>query len=131
VLAGDIINPVTTSATILVADAAAPTQPLLASTHPEWSAPLFLNTPTFPFVATRLASYLTPVATQTFYSTTEPITAAAVPYVPAMAADVSMATLPLVMLTDALFVGCLAVYSLAGPLVVAGTLTLVGRGQRK
>jgi hypothetical protein len=122
-LSGGIINPVTTSATILVADAASPTQPLLASTHPEWSAPLFLNTPAFPFVATRLASYLAPVATQSWYSAAEPTIAAALPYVPAVAADVSMAALPLVMLTDALFVGCLAAYSLAQPLVVAATLT--------
>lgn len=130
-LSGGIINPVTTSATILVADAASPTQPLLASTHPEWSASLFLNTPAFPFVATRLASYLAPYATQAFYSAAEPTIAVALPYMPALAADVSMAALPLVALTDALFAACVVVHTLALPLGVAGALVLVGRAQHK
>jgi hypothetical protein len=128
---GGIINPVTTSATILVADAYSPTQPLLASTHPEWSAPLFLHTPAFPFVATRLASYLAPVASQAFYSAAEPTIAAALPYVPAAAVDASPLAVPLVLLVDALFAVSLIIYSLVLPLGVAGAVVLVERAQHK
>lgn len=130
-ISGGIINPVTTSATILASDTASPKQPLLASTHPEWSAQLFLSTPTFPFVATRLASYLAPVATQTFYSAAEHTFATVLLHVPSSATDASMAAVPLVLLADALFVACVVLYSLALPLGVAGALILVGRAGNK
>ena len=78
-LTGSIINPITASGTILAASVDAPSTPILASTHPAWIAPLMLRAPTFPFVATRLAAYVAPKATQTFYAAVEHVISAKIP----------------------------------------------------
>ena len=66
-----VINPVTVSGTILVADVDAPSKPLLASTYPEWIASYMLSAPAFPFLATRALSYLAPHAFQAHFQAAE------------------------------------------------------------
>ena len=126
--AGSVVNPVTTSGTILVSDAAAPREPVLAATHPEWVAPLLLAAPSLVLPATRLASRVAPATTQVAYEALEPALAAATPHLQRYAA-VAPATLPAgVAVADAGFAVAVLAYALAVPFGLTGVaLILVAR----
>lgn len=124
-LEGHVINPVTTAATILVADVDATSQPLLASTHPAWIAPFMLAAPTFPFVATRMVSYSAPEATQDAYTAAEAAIAGSLP-----AIHTTRLTLPAtffvgVLVADAAFAVGVLIHALALPLGIAGMTCFV------
>ena len=118
--------------TILVADAAAPTKPVLAATHPEWIAPMMLRAPTFPFAASRLASYLMPETFQRYYTAAEPALAAALPAAQLMARTVPALLTPLaVAAADVAFVAGFALSALAKPLSAVGIAALVAARSSK
>lgn len=135
--AGRIINPVTASGTILVADTAADGMPNLASTHPRWIAPFMLAAPTFPFVTTHLLSQLAPETLQASYSTIEHVIAAALPLPVRASATVPSAFFAFgVLVVDAIFaLGVLvaslvmAVQKVAIPLGIAGVALVAARSQ--
>ena len=123
---GGVINPVTVSGTILAADKHHST-PVLASTHPEWIASLFLNAPTFPFVATRLLAYLAPKGTQATYAAAEPSLLASLPTAQAVGAAFP-AALPFgVLVADAAFATAVAMSTFAMPLSLGMPMMLFAR----
>ena len=125
-----VINPITTSGTLLVADAtAAATKPVpvLSPTHPIWIAPAMLRASTFPMPLTSTLSTLTPAALQAFYTHAEPALAAAAPTARLAAEAVpTAAAFGGMLLADLLFSLVFAAYALAVPLGVAGVAMLVG-----
>ena len=138
---GGIINPVTTSGTILVADdasqmrspnAAMRSEPLLASTHPEWISSFMLTMPTFPFIATRLLATIAPSSMQAYYDTAEHyFINAALPYLQAASGALPSAALPICILAaDASFALGFLLHALALPLGLAGAAFLL-RAARK
>jgi len=124
---GGVVNPVTPSGTILVADHAGGA-PLLATTHPAWIAPLFLNAYTFPFIATRVVARLAPTSLQAYYTAAEGAIATATPAIKSSVASCSTAWSPAVVLAavaaDGLFVASFLLYTLALPLGAAGAAYL-------
>ena len=122
----------TVAGTILVADAAAPTRPVFASTHPEWVAHAFLDAPTFPLLATRVLSYFAPEATQAAYERIEPTLQAVTPSLFHRAAVAMPAALPLgLVAADAFFaLGTLA-YALTLPLGLAGAAWLLKEARKQ
>jgi len=122
---GGIVNPVTPSGTVLVVDKNGG-EAVVASTHPAWIANLFLEAPTFPFLASRLASYFAPASTQIFYQATEEAIAHAVPYMKRADAALPKAAFPLgIIAADVVFSLGVAVHALAMPLGVAGIVTVL------
>lgn len=116
-ISGGIVNPVTTSGTILAADVAAPGKPLLASTHPSWIASFMLSAPTFPFVATRILARIAPEAVQQSYEAVEPRIADALPSMQLAQSAMPRLALPLAVLAaDAAFALGTLVKALATPL---------------
>jgi len=124
-LSGGVINPVTLSGTILVADisgrrgaaSGVSAVPLVASTHPEWCASLFLDAPTFPFVATRLLSYAAPATMQAYYDAAEVAISRLVPKLQTSAASVHPVALALgVTAADAVFSVGFVAYALCATL---------------
>lgn len=128
---GGIINPVTTSGTILAADKDAPHVPLLASTHPEWVAELFLSAPTFPLVATRLASYLAPKAAQACYTAIEPALAYVAPTAQRAVAAVPVAAVLGLIAFDVAFVLAFAASALVVPLGAAYAASTLVQAKRR
>jgi hypothetical protein len=121
-----IVNPVTASGTLLVADVAAPHMPVLASSHPKWISSFMLNAPTFPFVASHLASYTAPHATQALYEQVEGVLDYLQPTLERAAPSIPRALdMPLVLVADAAFAIGLLLYSFALPLGVAGAAYLL------
>jgi hypothetical protein len=123
---GAVINPVTVAGTILAADVASPTRGVLASTATDWIAARLLEAPTFPFVATRLLSYLVPETTQAAYDAAEP---AILTVLPLLTATTSAAPAAVVFagvaFADVGFALGVAAYSLVLPLALIGMAGLV------
>lgn len=113
--AGPVINPITSSGTILVADVHGGA-PVLSSTYPEYIAGFLLALPTFPFVGTRFLSRLAPAALQAFYERVERGVAAALPALQAAGRAQPLLALPIALAADALFSLGFLVYTLALPL---------------
>ena len=138
---GGVINPVTLSGTILVADSSGRrgAAPLLASTHPEWSASLFLDAPAFPFVATRLLSYAAPATMQAYYDAAEVAISPLVPALQTSAASVHPVAVALgVTAADAVFSVGFVAYALCATLAAwlavplgAGGIAWLVLAQRK
>jgi hypothetical protein len=85
-----------------------------------------LGAPTFPFVTTRLASYLAPKAFQAYYEAAESAIDMHLPYSQAVSAALPPAAMPVgCVLADALFSCGFVVYVLAVPLAVAGAAHLL------
>jgi hypothetical protein len=122
---GAIINPVTVAGTIVAADVDTPKQFVLASTATDWIAARLLEAPTFPFVFTRLLSYLVPEATQAAYDAAEP---AILTVLPLLTAATSAAPAAVVIAgvasADVGFALGVAAYSLVLPLALAGMVGL-------
>jgi hypothetical protein len=118
VAAGPVINPITSSGTILVADVDGGA-PVLASTYPHYIASFLLSLPTFPFIGTQLLSRLAPSALQGFYERVELAVAAALPALQAAGSVHPLLALPVAFTADALFSVGFLLYTFALPLGVS------------
>jgi hypothetical protein len=134
-LSGHVINPVTASGTLLVADTASRSNPIFASTHPEWIASFMLSAPTFPFVATHILSHLAPESLQDFYSIVEPAVGATLPLLQRACAAIPSGLLALgVVVADTLFALGVLLHGLGSivrwlglPLGIAGVACVTAR----
>jgi len=118
---GAIINPVTTSGTILTADKDARTVPVLVATHPDWIASFMLNAPTFPFVATHLLSRVAPEVVQKAYESLETTLANALPSMQTASASLPNALITAVVLgADGIFALIALMHMIAFPIGIVG-----------
>jgi hypothetical protein len=129
--AAPVINPVTVGGLILVAGtgtgaSADSDAPLVASTHPEWSAGFMLASPApLPFPIFHALSYLAPASTQAYYDALlEPLLGALTPTL-----VVASATLPAALLGLVVFLGDLAALVMIA--FVGGSMVGVARALRR
>ena len=120
-VSGRVINPVTSSGTILAAAAGAP---VLSSTHPEWSAPFTLASAAPAYPCFQLLSYLFPQRTQAYYDMAlEPLfRLALLPYAAEAAAAPTALLQGVALAADATAAAGFLVFALSTPSVLLAVL---------
>ena len=91
-----------------------------------------LGAPLFPFVTTRLLSYVAPNAVQNFYAAAEPAIAKALPSLQLASATLPAVATPLgIVVADVAFSAAVITQALALPLGLAGLAGLARAAARK